>query len=142
MKVQNILDTLLAFGEIAHWTMCPDPDVGHLSCPPIITWRYKQASNGVADFFKGVVSGYRGAISWHFSATTPTWCLMPSRVKEYANTHEDIGGLGAAEELMRKEPDFGKLANTDLWLLVKHIQHQIASSDRCNGLMGQGNDVQ
>lgn len=136
MKGIEIVDTLQVFGEIAHWTVRPDFDLGNLSYPPIITWRYKEPSNAAADFFQGVVSAYRGAISWDFSVAHPTWVLMPLRVREYANAHEGLGGLGAAGELMRTDPEFGKRANADLGLLLEDMQRQLTNAGSRNGLKG------
>jgi hypothetical protein len=128
--MSEIVDLLQDFGELAHWTQCPASEVGDLSCPPIITWRYKHPTKEVADFLQRVVDGYRGPISWEFSAVERTWTLMPSRIREYSKTHGNLGGLAVARELMEKEPDFGIGANADLPLLMQHI--------RCQWEKGQG----
>jgi hypothetical protein len=125
--MKDIVDILKEFGEITHWTVRPAraEQGGNLSCPPIITWRYKQPSREVADYFRRVVSTFRGTIAWEFSVFGQTWCLMPSRISEYAEAHGNLGALAVARELMTSDPEFGKRANAELPLLVEHMQQQI-----------------
>jgi len=98
--MEDIVDVLQGFGELAHWTQCPASEVGDPSCPPIITWRYKNPRKEIADFFQQAIDGYQGAISWRFSAADRMWTLMPSRVHEISRAQPDLGGRGAAKQLM------------------------------------------
>ena len=128
MKI--ILHVLKQVGEVARLTMRPAAEEcgGNLSCPPIITWRYKEPTNEIATFFRRVVGTFQGTIAWEFSAIERTWCLMPSRIREYSKAHGNLGGRAVAEELMTLEPDFGKQANAELWLLITHIQNHIENA--------------
>jgi hypothetical protein len=125
--MKNIVDILKEFGEIAHWVVRPARQEfgGDLSCPPIITWKYKNPSKEVAEFFRYVVSTFRGTIGWEISVYEQTWILKPSRISEYSKSHDNLGGLAVAGELMKIDPEFGKRANAELRLLVEHIQQHI-----------------
>jgi len=127
MQVHEIIAVLQQGGEIAHWSMHPGRN-GDLSCPPIITWRYKQPTKELAELICLAVDDYRGVVAWDFSGSERTWCLMPLRVRELARLHEGVGGLGAAAELMRVDPDFGRCANKELCLFAEHLQQHLGKA--------------
>jgi len=53
---------------------------------------------------------------------------MPTRIREYEQSHGCNGDLIAAAELKVIEPDFGKRANDDLRLLAEHIHRCLEHS--------------
>jgi len=127
--MEEIIEILKEFGEIAHWTCRPAATSGgNPAFPPIITWRYKEPPSQIAEFFQRVVSNFPGAIPWEFSVVEQTWCLMPSRITEYSKSHDNLGGLAVALELMTFDPNFGKQANRELPLLVEHIRMCMAKA--------------
>jgi hypothetical protein len=130
VKGLDVVEVLQKFGEIAHWTICPAFDIGNLSCPPIVAWRYKLPSSEVADFFQRAVCSYRSAISWRFSAAERMWTLMPTRIDEYSKSHGDIGGIAAAEALTSVDPAFGERANAELLSLFQHLQRECGEKGR------------
>src|SRR4051794_33321342 len=68
LQVTDIIDILQKVDDIEHWTRRPGPDAPseHLALPPLITWRHKQPSDQLAEFFRRVVAGFRGTVSWAF----------------------------------------------------------------------------
>jgi hypothetical protein len=119
-------------GEIASWTVwLPDESVGEgLARPPIITWKYKQSSDELAEVFRRALDTFPGTMAWEFSAAGPRWYLMPARISEYASEH-DLGQLAAGRELQIQEPDFGIRANIELPRLVEHIQDHLEAHVLC-----------
>jgi hypothetical protein len=107
---------------------------GNQFYPPIITWVYKEPAREVEEFFRQAIGTFRGKISWEFSVYEQAWVLMPSRITEYSKSHDDIGGLAAAHELMKSHPGFGKIANAELPRLIQHIQDQIRELGQKKGI--------
>ena len=93
-----------------------------LSAPPIVWWKFKEPTKGLADFFEQSVDTFQGAVAWEFyHETGMMWILMPKRIREYEESHGCNGDLVAAAELKVKDPGFGKRANDDVPLLAEHI---------------------
>ena len=68
------------------------------------------------------------------SAAERVWTLMPSRIREYAKSHENLGDFTLAKELMELEPDFGKKrAYAELPLLIAHMRRQLGSIRATSG---------
>lgn len=129
------IDVLRMAGEIENWTVwLPlEADGEDPTRPPIITWKYKQPSDELAEVFRRALDTFQGTIAWEFCAEGPKWYLMPARISEYANQH-DLNHLAAGQELRTKEPDFGIRANLDLSRLVQHIQDHLEAHVMCENV--------
>jgi hypothetical protein len=125
--MKDVIDLLQEIADVEHWTCLPHSGASgdELTLPPIITWRFKKPSTELAGFIHSVISTFRGALTWEFSAAKRNWSLMPARIREFARARGYSGTLTAAEELKKTEPEVGIRANADLRLLAAHLQYHL-----------------
>lgn len=135
--MNDAIKVLQMAGEIENWSVwLPMESNGEdFSRPPIITWKYKQPSDELAEVLRRALETFPGTIAWEFSAAGPRWYLMPARISEYAN-QLDLDHLAAGQELRTKEPDFGIRANLELSRLVKHMRNHLGTHVLCENAEG------
>ena len=132
--MKELAEIVNAIGEVAHWTVRPAGDDATASmCPPIITLRYQRPSSEMADFFQRSIGSFAGTIPWEFSAAERVWTLMPSRIREFSESHGNLGGFAVVEELMELDPDFGRRANAELPLLIAHLRRHLGNIRATSG---------
>ena len=122
--MKDIVEVLREFGEVEEWTRRP-ARMEHGGDPrfaPIITWKYHRPSEELREFFRKAVSSFLGTMAWVFSVSGNTWCIMPAYLPEYSISHNNLGEIAAAHELIASSPSFGVRANAELELLALHIQ--------------------
>jgi hypothetical protein len=130
----DIMQVLEELGEFG-WAMrrpSAEKTAQALAYPPIISWRYKEPTATKAEVLARALAIFQGTIPWKFSTEHRNWVLMPARIAEYAQSHNLLGDLQAAEELRRNDPDFGVRANAELARLAEHIQRQLDQQKNAN----------
>ena len=130
--MKDIIDVLGSLGELEHWTSrpCADPAFSDMSYPPLITFRYADASEDLAISFQRAIETFPGTVTWLFLTTGKNWALMPSRIKEHAKLRGYVGEVEAYDDIANSDPAFGRLANSELPFLAAHIEECVHCGQR------------
>ncbi|MBL0319003.1 MAG: hypothetical protein IPP74_06915 [Alphaproteobacteria bacterium] len=110
------------------------PERNYDSYPRHFSWRFKKPNQMIDQAIVEAVESYKGSVEWHIKYRVKAlgginWCILPKRVDEYAREGKKYAPEGLNERLAsseyyiaKYEPEWGKLANTDIPNLAKHIE--------------------
>lgn len=114
--------------EILEWgrfSVGVDP-VDGLVRPPMLVWRFVDASDDAAVSIERAVDALGGAISWHFDASSKNWTLMPEALRRSFAKHVDDAYTGVLTDFKRANQPLCERATRELGRFVEELLHSQA----------------
>lgn len=121
---REIIDILEKISELEWYRYKTLNDPKQHIYPPIIVWRFKESSKieDLKNAIKKAVDCFQGNVEWVFKTTSKNFVLIPSMIEEMTNSGKYRTDTQIVSFLAENDPEYGKLANSDVPNLAKHIE--------------------
>ena len=92
--------------------------------PLVIAFRFKSSPPELAALLTKWIPEFLGETRWHFNPNGPgiNWVLGAQRCWDYAQEHQDLGVLSAADCLAKEDPEFTRRAEAELLRLAEYLR--------------------